>query len=153
VSVWVRGVEFVPNPRRRGRHQRPSSLLLRKLAEIDGLDRAGVVEIGRLTEREFMLFGVALYLGEGFKRDGHVGMANTDPEVLRAFVTWLRGSSTSTNRDYECVSTCTTASIWKRPTASGAICSTSRVVSSASHTALAPTPPGGRRNTSWGALP
>ncbi|MET0908089.1 MAG: hypothetical protein ABWZ99_01360, partial [Ilumatobacteraceae bacterium] len=37
-----------------------------------------------------LLVGTALYIGEGFKRDGLVGMANTDPQVLRAFVTWLR---------------------------------------------------------------
>ena len=43
-----------------------------------------------MTDREFLLVGTALYLGEGFKRDGQVGMANTDPAVLRMFVTWLR---------------------------------------------------------------
>jgi transcriptional regulator with XRE-family HTH domain len=90
VSLWVRDVEFVPNPGRRGHHQRPSSLLVRKLAEIESMDRAGTAEIGRLSEREFLLFGVALYLGEGFKGDGLVGLANTDPDILRGFVTWLR---------------------------------------------------------------
>jgi hypothetical protein len=44
----------------------------------------------RLSVRELLLFGVALYLGEGFKGDGHVGLANTDPDLLRVFVTWLR---------------------------------------------------------------
>jgi transcriptional regulator with XRE-family HTH domain len=90
VSLWVRDVEFVPSPRSRARQQRPSSLRVRKLAEIESMDRAGVAEIGRLSEREFLLFGVALYLGEGFKSDGPVGLANTDPDVLWAFVTWLR---------------------------------------------------------------
>ena len=35
VSLWVRDVEFTPNPRRRTRQPRPSSLHLRKLAEIE----------------------------------------------------------------------------------------------------------------------
>ncbi len=43
-----------------------------------------------MTDREFLLVGAALYLGEGCKRDGQVGMANTDPAVLRMFVDWLR---------------------------------------------------------------
>jgi transcriptional regulator with XRE-family HTH domain len=90
VSVWVRDVEFTPNSRRRARRPRPSSLHLRKLAEVERFDRDGTSDMGRLTDREFLLFGVALYLGEGFKRDGQVSMANTDPEVLRAFVNWLR---------------------------------------------------------------
>lgn len=90
VSLWVRDVEFTPNPRRRTRPLRPSSLHLRKVAEIERCDREGTERIGRLDERELLIFGTALYIGEGFKRDGTVGMANTDPEVLRSFLTWLR---------------------------------------------------------------
>jgi AraC-like DNA-binding protein len=90
VSLWVRDVDFVPNQRRRTRRARPSSLHVRKLAEIDWMDAEGVVEVGQLNDREFLLTGVALYAGEGFKRDGQVGMANTDPTVLLMFMTWLR---------------------------------------------------------------
>ncbi len=90
VSLWVRGVDFVPNPRRRTRPPRPSSLLVRKLAEIDRLDAEGATEIGRMSDREFLIVGAALYAGEDFKRDGQAGMANTDPRLLALFVTWLR---------------------------------------------------------------
>ena len=90
VSVWVRDVDFVPNPRRRTRPPRPSSLLVRKLAEIDRLDAEGATEIGRMSDREFLIVAAALYAGEGFKRDGQAGMANTDPRLLALFVTWLR---------------------------------------------------------------
>jgi transcriptional regulator with XRE-family HTH domain len=82
VSLWVRDVEFVPNPRPRTRGHRgdtPHPAHLAKLAQIERLAREAADDVGQLTDREFMLFGVALYLGEGFKRDGHVGMANTDP--------------------------------------------------------------------------
>lgn len=91
VSLWVRDVEFVPNPRRtRTQTGHTNKLRLRKLAEIEQLDCDGIEQIAQLSEREFLLVGVALYVGEGFKRDGQVGMANTDPSVLRFFVTWLR---------------------------------------------------------------
>ena len=90
VSLWVRDVDFVPNPRRRTRPPRVSSLHLRKIDEIQRADAAAIECIGRMDDRELLLVGVALYLGEGFKRDGQVGMANTDPSVLRLFVTWLR---------------------------------------------------------------
>ena len=43
-----------------------------------------------MSDREFLLVGAALYAGEGFKLDGQVGMANTDPAALLMFVTWLR---------------------------------------------------------------
>ncbi|CAN5831428.1 hypothetical protein BH18ACT2_BH18ACT2_17080 [soil metagenome] len=91
VSLWVRDVEFVPNPRRRStRTGHTNTLHLRKLAEIEKCNQEGIERVAPLTEREFLLVGVALYVGEGFKRDGQVGMANTDPSVLRFFVTWLR---------------------------------------------------------------
>jgi hypothetical protein len=91
VSLWVRGVEFTPRPRNRGhRSQRPHPLHVAKLAEIERCRLEGLDRIGRLSEREVLLVGAALYLGEGFKTGGTVGMANTDPAVLRAFVLWLR---------------------------------------------------------------
>ena len=90
VSLWVRDVEFVPSPRRRTRPPRVSSLHHRKLDEIEKMDAAAIGMIGRMNDRELQLVGTALYLGEGFKRDGQVGMANTDPSVLRLFITWLR---------------------------------------------------------------
>ena len=92
VSLWVRDVDFVPNPHRI-RHtgpRKPSSLHVRKLAEIERCAAEGLEVIGGLSQRELLLTGLTLYLGEGFKRDSGVGMANTDPRVLLYFVTWLR---------------------------------------------------------------
>jgi hypothetical protein len=43
-----------------------------------------------MTEQEFLLAGVALYAGEGGKRDGSVRFANTDPRMIRFFCAWLR---------------------------------------------------------------
>ena len=91
VSVWVRDVEFTPKPRNRGhRTQKPHPLHLAKLAEIERLDEAGRTAVGELDDRELLLVGTALYWGEGFKGDGAVGMANTDPACLHFFVDWLR---------------------------------------------------------------
>jgi transcriptional regulator with XRE-family HTH domain len=90
VSLWVRDVEFVPNPRRRTRPPRPTSLHLRKLAEIERCNAEGIARIGLLSDREFLVLGLALYAGEGAKRDGKVSFANTDPRMLFVFVTWLR---------------------------------------------------------------
>jgi hypothetical protein len=43
-----------------------------------------------LSEREFLVCGVALYAGEGAKRDGAVNFANADPAMMRLFCVWLR---------------------------------------------------------------
>ena len=83
VSLWVRDVEFSPLPRPpRGRRRDPNALQRRKRAEIDRLVEEGRARIGRLSEREFLVAGVALYAGEGTKRDGAVRFANSDPRMI-----------------------------------------------------------------------
>jgi hypothetical protein len=37
-----------------------------------------------------LLAGVALYAGEGAKTDGAIKFANTNPDLIQFFVTWLR---------------------------------------------------------------
>lgn len=91
VSLWVRDVDFVPKPRQRSRRDyRTSKLAARKQAAIERLRVEGVARMGRLTEREFLVAGVALYAGEGSKTDGAVAFANSDPRMILFFVTWLR---------------------------------------------------------------
>ena len=92
VSLWVRDVEFSApvRPPPRGRRRRPNALQRRRQAEIDRLVEEGRARIGQLTEREFLVAGVALYAGEGSKRDGAVRFANTDPKMIAFFCAWLR---------------------------------------------------------------
>jgi len=91
VSLWVRDVEFEPRPPvTRGRRRAPNALQRRKQAEIDRLVEEGRSRIGRLSEREFLVAGVALYAGEGSKRDGAVKFANTDPRMVAFYCAWLR---------------------------------------------------------------
>lgn len=93
VSVWVRDVAFEPKPRRRsqrGRRRAPNRLARRKQDEIDRLLAEGRERIGALSERDFLIAGVALYAGEGAKTDGSVKFANTNPQFISLFVTWLR---------------------------------------------------------------
>jgi len=92
VSLWVRDVEFagpVVRPAR-GRRRDPNALQRRKQGEIERLLEEGRARVGRLSEREFLVAGVALYAGEGAKRDGAVKFANSDPRMLAFFCSWLR---------------------------------------------------------------
>jgi hypothetical protein len=91
VSLWVRDVEFARRPPvARGRRRAPNALQRRKQAEIDRLLEEGRARIGRLSEREFLVAGVALYAGEGSKGDGSVRFVNSDPRMVALFCTWLR---------------------------------------------------------------
>ena len=91
VSLWVRDVEFTPRPRNRGhRSMKPHPMHVRKMAEIERCHQEGTELIGRMSEREFLVLGVALYAGEGGKTEGEVRFANSDPRMIFTFVTWLR---------------------------------------------------------------
>jgi hypothetical protein len=84
-------VEFTPIPRVTvGRRRAPNALERRKQAEIERLVEEGRARIGRLSEREFLVAGVALYAGEGAKRDGAVKFANTNPRMVAFYCSWLR---------------------------------------------------------------
>jgi hypothetical protein len=95
VSLWVRDVEFNPKPRRTdrrygGKPPGPNKLHQHKLAEIERLKQEGLERLADLTEQEFRVAGIALYAGEGAKRDGEVTFANSDPRMILFFITWLR---------------------------------------------------------------
>lgn len=91
VSLWVRDVPFTPNPHNRGHpSMKPHPLQVAKAAEIERCRQEGITEIGQLSEREFLILGLALYAGEGTKGGNKVCFANTDPRMIWVFATWLR---------------------------------------------------------------
>ena len=91
VSLWVRDVELPGPIRRQGpRRRAPNALQRRKQAEIEEGSSGGRSLIEELSDRDLLVAGTALYAGEGSKRDGCVGFANTDPGMVRLFMTWLR---------------------------------------------------------------
>jgi transcriptional regulator with XRE-family HTH domain len=90
VSLWVRDVEFTPSKRRTGPRRRPHPAQEAKLAQIVQCDAEGLARIGTLSDAAFLAAGVALYAGEGAKRDGSVMFANTDPAMIAFFCSWLR---------------------------------------------------------------
>jgi hypothetical protein len=99
VSLWVRDVEFEEatraaragaNRRRGARRRRPSSLQVRKGAEIERLLADGIDRIGDLSDRDLLIAGTALYAGEGAKTDGAVMFANSDARMVALFLRFLR---------------------------------------------------------------
>ena len=91
-SLWCRGVEFVPKPRNRGHaSHKPHPLHVKKLEEIERCRVEAVELIGRMSERDLLMFCLALYAGEGSKTAGSVIFANSDPLLMAVFIRWLRG--------------------------------------------------------------
>lgn len=90
VSLWVRDVEFTPEPRRAARRRGPNILQRRKADEIERLKIEGLLRLGSLSEQAFLAAGAALYAGEGAKKDGNVLFANSDPRIVAFHCEWLR---------------------------------------------------------------
>jgi len=65
---------------------------LKTKQKIERLKQEGINEVGKLTERELFIAGVSLYWAEGFKKDMRMGFANSDPEMIKFFIKWLRES-------------------------------------------------------------
>jgi hypothetical protein len=148
VSLWVHDVDFVPRPRVRARRREPNALQRRKQAEIDGLMADGVSRVGRLSERDSLVAGLALYAGEGSKGDGSVRVANTNPHIM-AFSAPGFGTSTKSTRPVSgCGSTYTKGSTLRRQFATGHVSPGSRQPSSARRTAPYPTRRSGLPSTS-----
>ena len=100
VSVWCRDIIFSEEEKKRifrdgytmGSRARFEAIERRKEAkkdEIANLHKTSQNEVGAFTQRELFLVGVALYWGEGFKKDSLVGLANTSPYIIKLYIRWL----------------------------------------------------------------
>ncbi|MEU8436385.1 hypothetical protein AB0F18_26475 [Streptomyces sp. NPDC029216] len=98
ISLWVRDL---PKPERRtrpvgtdmtqaqaGRQEAHE----RRLIAHEATRHAAAAEIGPLSQRELFLLGVGLYWAEGAKAKPHpqIKFVNSDPNMIRTFLAWLR---------------------------------------------------------------
>ncbi|AZS72267.1 hypothetical protein DDE74_16030 [Streptomyces lydicus] len=107
ISLWVRDL---PKPPTRTREE--ASAIARRgwEATLERRDearrrtkQAATSEIGELTERELFLIGIGLYWSEGskskpYRRSERVIFINSDPDMIRVYLAWLRLLGVSTER-------------------------------------------------------
>ncbi|WP_320779417.1 hypothetical protein [Streptomyces sp. CRN 30] len=101
ISLWVRDL---PKPERRARSREEASaiasrgweakLRLRE-EERQRTKQSAAEEVGRLSDRDLFLVGVGLYWAEGAKSKPHdrrerVTFVNSDPNMITAFLAWLK---------------------------------------------------------------
>ena len=65
-----------------------------KLNNEKKLFHKGIVSVGSLNNRDFLIAGIALYWGEGFKNkhEHRLGFCNSDPGMIRFYIKWLEKS-------------------------------------------------------------
>lgn len=112
-SIWVRdiilSIEQLERIRKVGlkgaeRGRLKSALLQkeRRLKNMEEFRRVGIKTIGSLTEREFLLTGLALYWGEGSKKDRRVEICNSDPKMIQFLLLWLKKCFEIEDKDIRC---------------------------------------------------
>ncbi len=65
------------------------------------LNNRAIIEIGRMTKRDIFITGVALYWAEGFKNkhEHRLGFCNSDSEMIKLYITWLKEILNIKNED------------------------------------------------------
>ncbi len=100
VSTWVNDIQLsdiqISNLAKRKtdpyygkRRDYLNKVRLKLESKIRRLNKLGAAEIGKLNNREVLLVGIALYWGEGFKKDKLVGLATTNKYIAKFFIYWL----------------------------------------------------------------
>lgn len=109
-SLWCRDIELtniqVENLRKRQTdplYGKRLDYYLKKKKEFSlkllDLKNEGIESIGKLSKREIFLIGIALYWGEGFKKDSLVGLATLDINIAKFFIFWLKKSFDIESKD------------------------------------------------------
>ncbi len=62
----------------------------RRLRKIQECKKQGINRVGRLSDRDFLLSGIALYWGEGTKKRRKTRVTNSDPEVIKFTIDWFK---------------------------------------------------------------
>ncbi len=62
----------------------------RRLAQIDQLQQVGIRELSSLSRQNLLLAGLGLFWGEGQKDDRRFGFSNSDPNIIKFMIKWLR---------------------------------------------------------------
>lgn len=111
LSLWLRSVGLTTRQKQRITKKRRQAQLrgamARKKQRIDiekKIINEGRLEIGPLTKRDLLILGAALYWAEGSKqtelnRSQGVIFSNSDPEMIRLFLIWLREACNIPEKD------------------------------------------------------
>lgn len=112
-SIWVRDIiltieqlEALKKSSLKGAERgRLKSALLQKArwaTQLEEHRKFGLETIGNLSDRELLIAGLALYWGEGSKKDRTVQFCNSDPKMVQFLLMWLRTCFSIEDKDIYC---------------------------------------------------
>lgn len=95
LSVWLKGVPFMPNDLMKGDRLENNT----RLTSISRVDKAVSLRkaseytnsnIQNLSDRDIFMFGLGIYLGEGSKTGGVTRIVNSDPKIISFSIMWFK---------------------------------------------------------------
>ena len=113
VSLWVRDIKL-------SKKQLKKLYLNKKTGQLRGsiiaamnkvrareeltkkLMKEGKEELGRISQRDRFIAGVALYFAEGEKSGEHIGFSNSDPRAIKFMTDWFRKYCKIPERKFRC---------------------------------------------------
>lgn len=102
-SVWCRDIFLSASQREklhanmvagghRGRLKGSRMQKEKREAKIKMYENVGVKILGKLSNRDLLLLGLGLHLGEGAKTENKVKFINSNPSVIKLFMLWMKNS-------------------------------------------------------------
>lgn len=94
LSLWLADIAYTPNEEvitRIGKARAASGVAKHK-QKINSLAQARVLaetDVGKFSNRDLFMIGLALYIGEG-EKNNNVGVINADPRIIVTTVKWLQ---------------------------------------------------------------
>lgn len=95
LSGWLADVKYTPNSetiasfgKARARASEKRTLLRQEAMR--NIRAEASTELGAISTRDLLMFGLGLYMGEGSKTNGIVNVANADPQVMKSVVAWFK---------------------------------------------------------------
>ncbi len=95
LSLWLKDISFIPNEATLNFISQGQ----KQVVEIKRADKAFSIstaiayaeeKIGDISEKEFFLLGIGIYIGEGSKSHNFVRVVNSDPRIIRFMVKWFK---------------------------------------------------------------
>jgi len=95
LSLWLREIPYKPNKavEKRVNDSLLAFVMSRHEVKMNSFKRAqndARQQLGTLSKRDLLMLGLGLYIGEGAKRDELVHIMNSDPDVMRLTLEWIR---------------------------------------------------------------
>lgn len=95
LSGWLTEIPYTPNKETIATFGKARAAASARRAElrqesIREIRKIAAKDIGKISQRDLFIFGLALYLGEGCKSNSQVRMINSDSRVIQTTIAWFR---------------------------------------------------------------